>query len=193
MSEHNGDIPELTDAQKIRLRATVSDITEMSTGLRAGTATPDDVESAFSRLQSCDIDRNALVDAMHIPPDAGPHAPALAKILQRIPDGWGRWISHAAGWYPIVVACDQHLATIDRDYVVHQIKEKFGTLRYYCAPSSESTEVFGAFDAITIEAERMSAITCEHCGEPGVLHEIRSRVKTLCHCCADTLGYTPAQ
>lgn len=114
----------------------------------------------------------------------------MTKILQRIPDGWGRWISHAAGWYAIVVACDQRLADIDRDYVVHQIKEKFGTLRFCCAPSSESVEVF---DAITTEAERVSAITCEHCGEPGVLHEIRSLVKTLCSCCAGTLGYTPVQ
>lgn len=72
MSEHNGDSPELSDAEKIRLRAAVSDITEMSIGLRAGTATPGDVEGAFNRLKSCDIDRNALVDAMHIPPGAGP-------------------------------------------------------------------------------------------------------------------------
>lgn len=194
LSEHSDAILELANAQKIRLRATVSDIAEMSTCLRAGTATRDDVESAFRRLLSCDVDRNTLIDAMHILPDAGPYAPALKKILRRIPDGWGRWISHDAGWYSIVVACDQRLATIDPDYVVHQIKEKFGTLRYYCAPRGESTtEVFGAFDAITAEAERVSAITCERCGELGVLHEIHCLVKTLCDCCADTLGYMPVQ
>jgi hypothetical protein len=32
MSEHH-DIPELTDAEKIRVRAMVSDMTEMSAGL----------------------------------------------------------------------------------------------------------------------------------------------------------------
>jgi hypothetical protein len=37
-------------------------------------------------------------DALHIPADAGQHAAALEKILRRIPDGWGRWISHDSGW-----------------------------------------------------------------------------------------------
>lgn len=39
MSESH-DIPELADAEKIRVRAMVSDMTEMAAGLRAGTATP---------------------------------------------------------------------------------------------------------------------------------------------------------
>jgi len=34
----------------------------------------------------------------------------------------GRWISHDAGWYPIVVACDVRLAAIDPDYVLYQVK-----------------------------------------------------------------------
>lgn len=38
-----------------------------------------------------------------------------------------------------------------------------------------------------------SAITCERCSEPGVLHETRYLVKTLCASCANSLGYTPVQ
>jgi hypothetical protein len=194
MSEHN-DIPELTDAEKIRVRAMVSDMTEMAAGLGGGTATPADVEGAVARIMSVDVDRDAMLNALHVPADAGPFAPALETILRRIPDGWGRWISHDAGWYPIVVALDQRLSAIDPDYVVHQVKEKFGALRYYCAPSAEepSPAVLDAFGAIIGEAERASAITCERCGEPGVLHETRCLVKTLCASCANRLGYTPVQ
>jgi hypothetical protein len=133
MSEDH-DIPELTDAEKIRVRAMVSDMTEMAAGLRAGTATREDVEGAVARIMSVDVDRDTMLNALHIPADAGRFAAALETILRRIPDGWGRWISHDAGWYPIVVGVDQRLSAIDPEYVVHQVKEKFGTLRYYCAP-----------------------------------------------------------
>jgi hypothetical protein len=194
MSEHR-DIPELTPAEKIRVRAMVSDMTEMAAGLRAGTATPEDVADGVARIMSVDVDSDTMLNALHIPADAGPFAPALETILRRIPDGWGRWISHDAGWYPIVVALDQRLSAIDPEYVVHQIKEKFGTLRYYCAPSGDEPNpaVSDAFDAIIGEAERASAVTCERCGEPGVLHETRYLVKTLCASCAERLGYIPVQ
>jgi hypothetical protein len=102
-------LPEFTDAQRARWRAAASDIGELSAGLRDGTATHDDVQGALHRLVSCDVDRDTLLNALHIPPD-----------------GWGRWIDHGAGWYPIVVTCDEHLAAMDADYVVHQIKEKYG-------------------------------------------------------------------
>ncbi|ORB62780.1 hypothetical protein [Mycolicibacterium tusciae] len=191
MSEHH-DIPELTPAERIRVRAMVSDMTEMAAGLRAGTAAPEDVEGAVARIMS---DRDTMLNALQVPTDAGPFAAALETILRRIPDGWGRWIGHDAGWYPIVVALDRRLSAIDPEYVVHQIKEKYGTLRYYCAPSAEepSPAVLDAFRAIIGEAERASAITCERCGEPGVLHETRYLVKTVCASCAHSLGYTPVQ
>jgi hypothetical protein len=118
MSEHH-DIPELTDTEKIRVRAMVSDMTEMAAGLRAGTATPEDVAGGVARIMSVDVDRDTMLNALHIPADAGPLAPALETILRRIPDGWGRWISHDAGWYPIAVGVDQRLSAIDPEYVVH--------------------------------------------------------------------------
>lgn len=184
------DFPELTDAQKTRWQAAASDMGEMSAGLRDGTATQQDMQGALNRLGSADIDRDTLINAVHIPPDAGPYAPALERILRRIPDGWGRWISHDAGWYPIVVACDERLAKIDPNYIVHQVKEKFGALRYYCTPSGEpSSELWETFENITSEAEHASASTCERCGEPGVLHRGNHLVKTLCASCAETLGY----
>jgi hypothetical protein len=195
MNEGDDGIPELTESERIRIQATESDFAAMGDALRNGTATPEDVDGAFARFMSLDIDPQKRRNVLHIPPDAGPHATALETILRRIPDGWGRWINLDAGWYPLVIATDQRLAEIDAQYVVHQIKEKFGTLRYYCASSNDDlgSELLDAFDVITDDAERASAITCERCGEPGVLHRTRYWAKTLCNSCADGLGYAPVQ
>jgi hypothetical protein len=193
MSDGDDGIPELTESERIRIQATESDFAAMGDALRNGTATPEDVEGAFARFMSLDVDPQKRRNALHIPADAGPHAAAIETILRRIPDGWGRWISVDAGWYPLVIATDQRLAELDADYVVQQIKEKFGTLRYYCAPSGDdpSPELLDALDAITDDAERASAITCERYGDPGGLQRTRYWAKTLCHSCADPLGYAP--
>jgi hypothetical protein len=90
MTDRN-DFPELTEAQKALWRAVVSDAREMSAGLHDGTATREDMQGALYHLLSCDIDWDMLINALHVPPDAGPYAPALERILRRIPDGWGRW------------------------------------------------------------------------------------------------------
>lgn len=72
-----------------------------------------------------------FLNSTHVPRDAGEHADGLRQILSRIPDGWGRWISCDKGWYPLIIELDQKLAEIFPDYKVHQVKEKYGTLRYY--------------------------------------------------------------
>lgn len=76
-------------------------------------------------------DLAVIRDSLHVPDDAGQYAPHLERILRRIPDGWGRWISCDAGWYPLVIVCDQGLADLAPSYEVLQVKEKFGGLRYY--------------------------------------------------------------
>lgn len=188
------DIPELTEAEKIRLRAAESDITALSEALNNGTATPADVDAAFARLTALDIDPRKHRNALRITSDAGQHAAVIEAILRRIPDGWGRWLSVDAGWYPLVIATDKQLSRLDAQYRVLQIKEKFGTLRYYCQASGDDPdpELLDAMDAITDDAECASALICERCGAPGTLHRShRSRVKTLCVTCAGRLGYSP--
>ncbi|KAA0109928.1 hypothetical protein [Mycolicibacterium sp. P1-5] len=123
MSDGDDGIPDLTEAELVRIRATESDVTAMGDALRNGTATHDDVEGALARLRSLDIDPQKQRNALHVPADAGPHSTALETILRRIPDGWGRWISVDAGWYPLVIATDDRLAELDDQYVVQQIKE----------------------------------------------------------------------
>lgn len=192
MTADGEDIPELTDAETVLWRAAESDVAAMSEALNNGTATPEDVDAAFARLAALDIDPHKPRNAICIPPDAGEHAAAIEAILRRIPDGHGRFLSVGAGWYPLVIATDAQLSRLDPHYRVLQVKEKFGTLRYYCRASGDDPEpeLLDAMDAITDDAERASATICERCGQPGILHQNgRARVKTLCNTCAEPVGY----
>ena len=72
-----------------------------------------------------------MLNTIHTPEDAGEYEDDLRRILSRIPPRWGRWISCASGWYPLIIELDKKLAEIFPDYELHQVKEKFGTLRYY--------------------------------------------------------------
>lgn len=76
-----------------------------------------------------------------------------------------------SGWYNIIDAlCYQIQSHIDwqnRDsakvvqVVAEQVKEKFGTLRFYVYGGDEYT------DGMIRMAEAMSAVTCEQCGNAG--------------------------
>jgi hypothetical protein len=88
------------------------------------------------------LDAQQMLNTPHTPKDAGEHEQALTDMLARIPDGWGRWIGCERGWYPLIISTDAQLRELLPHYKIHQIKEKFGTLRYYweggedvCAPS----------------------------------------------------------
>lgn len=190
----DGDgIQELTEAEKVRLQFVESDITATSEALNNLTATPNDVDGSPAHLMALDIDPHKRRNALRIPPDAREHAASIEAILRRIPDGHGRYLSVDAGWYPLVIATDAQLTQLDPHYRVLQIKEKFGTLRYYCQASGDdpNPELLDAMDAITDDAERASATICERCGQPGILHQSRRiRVKTLCTTCANQIGYT---
>jgi len=59
--------------------------------------------------------------------------------------------------------------------VAAQIKEKFGTLRFYCEGVQEP-EISGMIDIVEI----ISGHTCELCGNPGKLRTDRSWIRTLC-------------
>jgi hypothetical protein len=129
-----------------------------------------------------------------VPADAGPYTQALAEILNRIPPRWGRHIDVESGWYPLVADVDRQLRNLDPDYIVHQVKQKYGTLRYYCWPSGDepSRSTLDAFESITEEAEGVSAVTCERCGgaESSLCHQANGlHVRTLCSSCAEALNY----
>ena len=75
----------------------------------------------------------------------------------------------------------------DYGFQIDQIKEKFGTLRFY---------VCGADDPIfnfILDAERKSAQTCELCGAPGSLHCRKGAfwLHTFCPAHAEEYDYEP--
>lgn len=79
------------------------------------------------------------------------------------------------GWNDIILDLHEKLVEeAPEDYYIVQVKEKFGTLRYYVGPMTEA-----GFDYIQ-EAEMLSAVTCEQCGRPGTLRSDRGWLRTLC-------------
>lgn len=67
-----------------------------------------------------------------------------------------------------------------KEIEVTQVKEKFGTLRFYIGDSD------GSLDLIIRAAERMSSFVCEECGCSG-LEDVQTSgpgwIKTLCKKC----------
>lgn len=57
---------------------------------------------------------------------------------------------------------------------IEQVKEKYGTLRFYTNFTTER------IDTLIEYAELMSACTCEKCGAPGIEYPI-GWIRTLCH------------
>jgi hypothetical protein len=57
--------------------------------------------------------------------------------------------------------------------VVSQVKEKYGTLRFYYSGGDDTV------DGMVSMAESMSGVTCEQCGNPGTQNE-GGWITTLC-------------
>ncbi len=183
MDPMTGDDPirELTAAEQIALRTARAALDSAITD-----PDPEAREAAWSQFLQVGSVYADTRDSVHLPDDAGEYADGLRAIMQRIPEGWGRWISCGPGWYPMLVELDSVLAQLDPEYEVRQVKEKFGGLCYYA--HTGRPELREAFRAAIREAEDRSAVTCELCGEPGSLHQTGLSparwVKTLCPACA---------
>lgn len=88
------------------------------------------------------------------------------------------------GWLPLIDTLSAILESEIKDmpedikghFFVVQVKEKFGTLRFYLEHSTPF------LDGAISMAESMSARTCEECGLPGSLRN-GSWIKTKCDSC----------
>lgn len=99
----------------------------------------------------------------------------LIQILQRIPQGWGYWLSCGPGWYRIIASCDDKLSALSPNYEVHQIKEKFAGLRYYWgAPDYiqglDPERAWNLMHVISSYYGILASRTCETCGDDGKVH-----------------------
>ena len=105
----------------------------------------------------------------------------IEKLKEKISPNFWKAVQVDEGWYQLVIDCDKELTAIDPNYIVIQIKEKFGVLRYYFEPSDAyDGEAFSKMNAIVQKYEELSAKTCEASGEPGVpMKSIGGWYKTL--------------
>lgn len=93
------------------------------------------------------------------------------------------------GWEPLIRRLSGKLEAWNNEYpdqaiIATQVKEKFGTLRFYYFVHSDyaSEEEYKNISDLVDRAEAESAITCEKCGKPGKLRGT-GWVLTLCDEC----------
>jgi hypothetical protein len=82
------------------------------------------------------------------------------RLQNRVPRGHG-WtgVTIGAHWRTIVTDIDTSLAELDPNYEIHQIKEKWGGLRYYCSLDDRDDAI-----AIIRAGEARAWRTCTSCG-----------------------------
>lgn len=96
------------------------------------------------------------------------------------------------GWYDIIAKLSSELEKWIIKYIQNnpddynppmalQVKEKFGTLRFYVSSATE--EIHKLISATEIESGKI----CEFCGVPGQRDKINYWVKTLCPECLNEL------
>lgn len=106
-------------------------------------------------------------------------------------EDWWEWIQQRfafivstaefdAGWADLIIGMSSWLEeTYDGSWQTAQVKEKYGTLHFYCSPHPGDDLA----DEIIATAEFLSAHICERCGAPGRLRSGPS-MQTLCDQCA---------
>jgi len=102
-------------------------------------------------------------------------------------DGWYTLIDRLCRWLQGMTDNNPHLPERYPQITAVQVKEKYGSLRFYVNGASDSQD--GAIDM----AEQMSSAICEECGHPGEIRTTsgcwRGWYKTVCDTCADKLGF----
>ena len=117
------------------------------------------------------------------------------KLKARIPVGWSRSLSCGTGWYPLLDELDTMISYLAPNNELYQVKEKYGTLRFYIGGPSKDKITSDIVDNLIQYATEISSITCETCGAARY-GKIRTRydetvalrdngwMKTLCNPCA---------
>jgi hypothetical protein len=80
------------------------------------------------------------------------------------------------GWFKIIDQLCTDMIANGWDKDLHQVKEKFGGLRFYVGGANEVCH------GLTDAAEGESLKTCEECGKPGHPHG-RGWIRTTCEMC----------
>ncbi|MGN8026198.1 hypothetical protein [Microbacterium sp. 22242] len=100
--------------------------------------------------------------------------------MDRIEPEWPAIIDVRSGWYPLLAQLDARLAALAPDYVVQQVKSKFGALCFYARPAADPSVYDEEFNETIRATEWESTSTCEECGASAKQYTIRLWVWTLC-------------
>jgi len=97
------------------------------------------------------------------------------------------------GWFNVVYGlCKEIVELFEKNgynadeisLVPTQIKEKYGTLRFYFGiPDKTQSKLYDEIYDIVDKWEKISGETCESCGEPGVCESDGYWISTLCKKC----------
>jgi hypothetical protein len=94
------------------------------------------------------------------------------------------------GWIPLLVSLHKNISSLVDNYQIYQIKEKFGTLRFYATPivsdlylPEDKQSILNSFNQFIHAAENDSAEICEVCSKPGTLSSSNHWYKTRCNDC----------
>lgn len=117
---------------------------------------------------------------------------AIAPYLFRYPD-WdnemkslmGYGFCCGDGWYNILEALIRGIAALDtkKEVKVFQVKEKFGTLRFYL-----DDRHIGEIEDLISKAEAKSGVTCEVCGGKSTVKNKNGWYRSICDSCEEDDG-----
>lgn len=125
------------------------------------------------------------------------------KLQKRFEKGYSTEIAFGKGWDSILEDLHEQLMFLDRKYTIVQIKEKYGTLRFYLGHGGRSKNVAVRLMHLAVDhAEYLSAHTCEECGSSSVRANSERGIeydnsvalrdygwmRTLCDTCFGTIG-----
>jgi hypothetical protein len=109
----------------------------------------------------------------------------LPESISRMCDGF----CCGDGWFHIIYTLSEKIAKICDDHHIRddlypaafQVKEKYGGLRYYIDTHPKTPKhIFMAIRDAIHDAEMLSEVTCDVCGEKGRVVEVRHWIYTRC-------------
>ena len=105
---------------------------------------------------------------------------SVKDLLETYKDEKGEYsFGVGPGWNKLLIKLFNDIDKLQpADFSIQQIKEKFGSLRFYFSSSSKHDEI----SELVRKAEKKSAKTCEDCGAPGKSRG-ESWVRTICDMC----------
>jgi hypothetical protein len=94
---------------------------------------------------------------------------------------WG--IECGDGWFELIYNLSKDISNISKDIYATQVKEKFGSLRFYWGGDGLTKDQINTIEELIDNAEDLSYSTCEECGSTVDVKQTEGWIMTLCKKC----------